>query len=143
MATLREIHTAIETRLKTIPGLQTRSHPPQGITPPVAFVQMSRWDTESMSRRGWKQYTFSVIVATSQSVRPQDGYQALIEYADSAGSKSIELAIWDGNDQSAGTFAGLPETDVHVAEFNVLGASAMDALELYGGEFQVTVLTKA
>lgn len=143
MATLDEIHTAIERRLRTIPGLQTRSHPPQGVKPPVAFVQMSRWETETMGRKNAvKLYEFSVVVATAQSVRPQDGYAALVNYADYAGNQSIELAIRDGNDFAAGTFDGLAATSAFVREFSVLGSAQIDAFEMYGGEFTVEVHTR-
>jgi hypothetical protein len=143
MATLADIHTALEKRLATIPGLQTRSHPPQGVKPPVAFVQMSSWETETMGRKGAvKRYDFSVIVGTSQGVRPQDGYAALVEFADFAGDRSIELAIRDGNSFADGTFAGLADTSAFVRSFNVLGSAQMDAYEMYGGEFTVEVHTK-
>jgi hypothetical protein len=63
-----------------------------------------------------------------------------MEYADSVGSKSIELAIWDG--RSVEGFAGLADTDAYVSEFSVLGSQQIDQLEMYGGVFTVTVRTR-
>ena len=143
MASLVQIHDGIAERLSTIEGLRVHAHPPQGVTPPVAFVMMSQLDTETMGRAdAVKTHTFNVIVGTSQSVRPQDGYRALIEYADVTSPKSVEMAIHNGNDFAAGAFAGLASTHVYVASFEVLGAEQMDAFEMYGGLFTLLVRTK-
>lgn len=143
MASLVEIHDALAARLSTIPGLRSFGHPPQGVAPPVAFVVMTGWEAETMGRRASvKTHTFNIIVGTSQAVRPQDGYRALLEYADAESPKSVELAIHDGNDFGAGTFGGLPDTQAHVVSFETLGAEQMDAFEMYGGAFTVTVRTK-
>jgi hypothetical protein len=141
MASLLELHEAIEARLATISGLRTFDHPPKGAAPPFAFVELGEWAPEAMSRAGTKSYTFNVYVLTANSARPQDGYRPLMEYADSVGPHSVEMAIWDGNEGSQ-SFAGLPKTNAHVASFNVLGTTPVDGVEMYGGRFVVEVRTQ-
>lgn len=141
MASLAELHTGIKARLATISGLRPFDHPPQGESPPTAFMVLTSWQPATMSRAHVVTYEFEVFVFTAESVRPVDGYRQLMEYADSAGTKSIEKAIWDGNDRPNGTFAGLANTEAHVAEFRVLGAVEIDAFQMYGGVFTVQVRT--
>jgi hypothetical protein len=133
------VHDAIRVRLETVDGLRAFSYPPQGGTPPVAYVILENWDPATFGRSSLHTYQFSVLVFTASSARPQDGYTALMEYADPTGSKSINLAIWDG--QAAGVFAGLANTTATVTHFEVLGAEQIDAYEAYGGLFTVTVTT--
>lgn len=142
MASLAELHDALADRLATISGLQVFAYPPQGVTPPVAFPELSGWQPIAMGRKGRKTYTFTVRVFTAQALRPQDGYRVLMEFADSSGARSIDVAIWDGNDAAAGTFAGVADTSAFVSGFQVLGQDQIDAFEAYGGEFTVTVETK-
>lgn len=139
MATIVEVHDAIRDRLETAAGLRAFSYPPQGVDPPVAFVALESWEPSAFGRRAPHRYQFFVYVFTASSARPQDGYTALMDYADLTGSKSINLAIWDGH--VAGSFAGLPETQAVVSRFQVLGAEQIDAYEAYGGLFTVTVST--
>lgn len=141
MATLREIHDALATQLETIDGLRCYAYPPQGSNPPVGFVTLDTTNPLAMGRQGWLEHRFDVYVFTAQSTRPQDGYRTLIEYADHSGAKSVPLAVWDGNDRSAGTFAGLSNTSAHFESFAVLGADDVDAFEMYGGLFTVLVKT--
>ena len=141
MATIADISDALAQQLATIPGLRVFDHPPQSTSPPVAFVVLQQWEPLAMRRAGHKSYGFSVMVFTAQSVRPQDGYRALMEYAD-AGSKSIELAVWDGNEPATGSFLGLANTSAQVTGFSVLGVDLIDAFEMYGGEFLIEVHTK-
>ena len=139
MATLRECHDALEARLATISGLRTFNHPPQGTTPPVAFMVHTGWTMETMSRSGMATLRFDVYVMTGETTRPVDGYHALLEYADLIGEKSIRAAIWDG--MVNGLFAGLPGTTAQVTEFRVLGQTEMDAIQMYGGVFTVEIRT--
>lgn len=141
MATLRECHDAIQARLATIEGLRVFNHPPQGSTPPVAFMVLTDWEPTTMGRAGHKTYRINVYVLTAESARADIGYHALLEYADSSGVKSVELAIWDGNTPASG-FAGLAYTTARVAAFRVLGQTEMDAIQMYGGLFTVEIQTK-
>lgn len=143
MATLLECHDALQTRLETIPGLRTFNHPPQGGTPPVAFMVLSDWEPTAMGRAGLKTYRFDVYVLTATVPGRADvGYHALLEYADSSGTRSVELAVWDGNDRTNGTFGMLSQTQARVAGFRLLGQTEMDALQMYGGLFTVEITTK-
>ena len=140
MATLAACADAIEARLATISGLRVFDHPPQGAIPPAAFMVLTGWEPEAMGRAGLKQVMFDVYVFTAETARPVDGYKALLEYADSSGAKSIDLAMWDG--MSGGVFGGLASTTAHVAGFRVLGEAEVDAFQMYGGVFTVEVHTK-
>jgi hypothetical protein len=139
MATLKECHDALEARLATISGLRTFNHPPQGGTPPVAFMVVTDWERTAMGRAGFKIYRFEVYVLTAESVRADVGYHALLEYADSSGTRSVELAIWDGG---LTEFGGLVNTSVGDIKFRLLGQTEMDALQMYGGLFTVEIITK-
>lgn len=143
MATLAELHTALKTRLATVTTLTTADHPKQGMIPPLAFPELVGWQPIAMGRKGRKTYLFNVFVFTSQSVDPSTGYSVLMEYADSTGAKSIDVAIWDGNDFAAGTFNSLADTSAAVQSFRVLGAEEIDAFQMYGGLFVVEAETKA
>jgi hypothetical protein len=140
MATLKECHDALETRLKTIPGLRTFNHPPQGGTPPVAFMVVTDWERQAFGRASQKIYRFEVYVLTATGARSADGYHALLEYADSSGTRSVELALWDG--YVAGVFGGLVDTSLGDIKYRQLGQTQMDELQMYGGLFNVEIITK-
>ena len=140
MATLVELHTALQDRLATIDGLRTFNHPPQGGTPPFAYPVLVGGEQEAFSRLGPQVYQFEVVVITAQTVRPQDGYLTLMEYVDRTGPRSVRLAIWDGN--VAGSFAGLTHTQAHVGPWRETGVDDFDAYQGYGGIFAVEIHTR-
>jgi hypothetical protein len=144
MASLAELHTALATRLATIDRLRVFAHPPQGASPPIGLVRHTGWTPAAFGQLGFVTAVFEVHMLTAQSVRPQDGYDALLEYADWSGSRSVYQAIWTGNDQATKTFAGLVNTfaSVDPEGFRLLGAEEVDAYQMYGGAFAVTVKTK-
>jgi hypothetical protein len=143
MASLAEIHTALAARLSTIDGLRVFEYPPQGVSPPVGVVRHVGWQPAAF------QITvvdamFEVHLLTAESARPQDGYQALLKFADWSGSSSVYQAIAAGNDPPNGSFGGLPNTSAAVDPegFRLLGAEEVDAYQMYGGAFAVTARTK-
>lgn len=144
MASLVELHQAIGAQLATIPGLRTFDHPPQGVTPPVGFVVHTAWSPAAMGSLTYVTAQFDIVILTAESIRPQDGYQALMGFADWSGPLSVYQAVWAGNDKTAGTFGGLPNSfaSVDPAGFRVLGVEEMDAFQMYGGAFAVTAKTK-
>lgn len=145
MATLRDISEAIETRLATISGLRVASFPEAGLTPPIAWPSFTGWNPSAMGRQGWVSAQFDVYVFTSGTARSIDGYRRLLEFADWSGSDSIWLALWDGNDQAAGTFNGLADTTLAVDVdngFRQLGVTEVDAHQMNGGVFECQVHTK-
>lgn len=154
MAGLVDLHKALAGRLQTIDGLRPSANPVEGATPPCAWPQLVDADQATFSRDSPVTYVFNVYVLTGKTVRPQDGYAALMEYADPTSPKSIRAAIWDGYDKVTQSYSGvfngesfvLPNT--HVApivagapDFRVLGAVELDAFQMYGGVFAVTVKT--
>ena len=154
MATLADIHYALAGRLSTIDGLRVKPYPPgEELAPPRAHVQLSTVTSRTMSRTSVKEYTFRVFVFVANTVRPQDGYDRLLDYADPASPRSIGMAIWDGNDATAGTFTGTfdgvtyacakTRATVAVDEwFTELGAADVNAFQMYGGVFVVQVGTQ-
>jgi hypothetical protein len=146
MATLREITTAIEQQLDTIPGLQVASFPDPDLPTPMAWPSFTGWMPSSMGRQGWIEANFEVHVFTAGTVRTEDGYRQLLDLADwTASGQSISTALWDGNDQAAGTFCGLASTSLSMnvdQGFTQLGVSEANEFQLNGGMFAVTVLTK-
>lgn len=143
MASLAEIHTALADRLATIDGLRVFDHPPQNPTPPLALVYHTGWIPAAFGSLTYVNAMFEVHILTAESVRPQDGYQALLAYADWAGPRSVYQAIWGGND-GAGTYSGLVNTfaSVDPEGFRLLGAEEVDAYQMYGGAFAVTAKTR-
>jgi hypothetical protein len=142
MASLTDIHTALAARLSTIDGLRVFEYPPQGAAPPIALVRHVGWQPAAFSSLAYVNAAFEIHLLTAESVRPQDGYQALLEFADWSGSKSVYQAVWAGN--AAGAFGGLADTFVSVDPegFRLLGAEEVDAYQMYGGAFAVTAKTK-
>jgi hypothetical protein len=149
MATLPDIHSALAGRLALIDGLRVFPYPPQAGVPPTAHVHLMEWAPTAFGRQGPRMHTFEVVVLTAETIRPQDGYGLLIEFVDTTGARSIDTAIWDGNNRQAGTFAGTfagttytcQQTQAQVVGFRVLGAQEMDELQMYGGAFAVNVTT--
>jgi len=141
VSTIREIHTALEAALDTVEGLRVFDTPPQSPQYPCAYPVLNGWEPTTFTRLGHKRYEFTVYVLTAETARPQDGYRLLMDYAD-AGSKSIDLAIWDANNRAAGTFGGLTNTTAAVTGFRILGSIDVDEFQAYGGVFTVEVLTK-
>lgn len=143
MASLAELHTALAARLETIAGLHPFAYPPQGATPPIALVRHTGWSPAAFGQLTVVNAAFEVHILTAQSSRPQDGYQALLAFADWSGPTSVYQAIWAGND-GASTFAGLPNTfaSVDPEGFRLLGAEEVDAYQMYGGAFAVTAKTR-
>ena len=145
MATLAEIGDAIETRLDTITGLRVADYPATDLTPPFAWPAFTGWQPSTMGRAGFVTATFDVYVFTAQGLRTVDGYKALLEHADWTGTKSVWLALWDGNDIPAGTFGGLTDTTLNVDTdqgFRLLGVEEVAAFDMFGGVFAIEVHTK-
>lgn len=141
MSTIAEHHTALQTACDTISGLRAFDVPPQGGNPPFAFPRLLSWEPISFQRANHKRYLYEIVVVTAETVRPQDGYKLLMEYADS-GAKSIDKAVWDLNDRAAGTFNSLATTTGQVTGFDVREVIDFDELQGYGGAFTVEILTK-
>jgi hypothetical protein len=127
---------ALETRLKTIPGLRASAHEADSISPPWAMVGLPEIDDYRLTmRRGFLGLQFRVIVLVSAAV-DRTGQRALAEYASTTGEKSIPRVLEE--DQNLG---GVAQTCV-VNSFRPLGADEVGAIGYYGGEFAVTVVVK-
>ncbi len=145
MATIATISAAIETRLDTVDGLRVSDFPEPALTPPLAYPVFTGWLPISSGRAGYFTASFDVFVFTGIGPRSKDSYRKIISYADWSGSDSIYLALWDGNDQAAGTFGGLADTSLNMdvgQGFRLLGVEEVDAYQMFGGVFAVEVHTK-
>jgi hypothetical protein len=144
MASLSEIHTALANRLETIDGLRVFAYPPQGASPPIGLVRHIGWQPAAFGNLTVVTAMFEIHLLTAESARPQDGYQALLEFADWSGTRSVYQAVWAGNDQATQKFGGLANTyaSVDPEGFRLLGAEEVDAYQMYGGAFAVTARTK-
>jgi len=145
MASLLKIVDAITGRLAVVDELREFAEPPQGALPPLAFPIVQGWEALAMGKTGLIQVDLEVVILTSETVRPQDGYRNLLRFVDHTGPASVFLALWDGNDTPAGTFGGLADTQLDTSSpgsFRVLGVEEMDAYQMYGGAIAVRVLTR-
>lgn len=142
MATSTQIHDALAEVLDGVGGLRGFATPPEGANPPFAFPVLTGWEPDTFGRAGVRRVNIDVYVMTSKSARPQDGYKALLEFIDWSGASSVYLAIWDANDQGAGTFNGLADTQIASVAYRQIEVAEMDALNGYGGVFEVHCYTK-
>ena len=114
------VRAAIETRLATISGLQTRDRLPDLIDPPLAVCWPSRVDFDEAMGRGLDRYTFSVMVFVCRA--DVDEAQLILDgYLDASSSTSIKAAVEGGT--PARTLGGTVHTcrltgvtDIGVAE---------------------------
>lgn len=145
MATIKQIADAIEVRLGAVDGLRVASEPDPALRPPLAWPAFTGWQPISSGRAGWFTATFDIYVFTGTTARFLDGYRDLLEFANWSGTRSIYLALWDGNDLTAGTFGGLSNTTFNIDTgqgFRLLGTTEVDAFDMNGGVFSIEIHTK-
>lgn len=124
----------IEERLATIPDLRTSAYVADQINPPQAVVAVPPIDNYRMSfGRG----TFSIrpqIYVFVSAALDRVGQQALAEFANPAGSRSIAAAI-----EADRTLGGVVQECV-VESFRPLGFEEVGQLGYYGGVFEIRVI---
>ena len=133
--TLVQIRAGIGTRLATITGLNITDYRPGQIVPPAAVVGVPPvTDYQLAMRRGALESNPTILVFVSSAV---DVWQAdaLCEYLDHAGSKSIAAAI--AGDPTLGGVVN----SCHVRSSRVLGIDEVGALGYYGGELDLYIAT--
>ena len=103
---LTTIRDGIETRLKTISGLQVYDHEPtpiSGVTPAATIKLESMTQSETFkgaSVPGDRTYRWTVTLRLAGAI-PQEMWQSMDDYLAPTGSKSILAAI-DGDDTLGG-----------------------------------------
>ena len=130
---LKVMHKALADRASAVSGLRVLPRPMSTVQPPALFVALSDIATVAMGR-GLDALNFDLFIFTGAQV--ETGYDALCEYADPTGPKSIRAAFW--NDRTC----GLADFDAFVSGFRILGSEEVDAFRAYGGVFTIAVHTK-
>lgn len=135
MATVTQIVEGIETRLKTIQGLNVTDYVPEQVNPPQAFVDVPEIDYRmSFSPTGLRSIKLTVTILVSASYV---GHQKkLLPYIDQTGASSVFAAI------EADKTLGLPDVECVVGPgpYQRLGLQDVGLIGYYGGVFQLTCL---
>lgn len=130
------VRSAIETRLATISGLQTRDRMPELIDPPVAVcypIQPVEFD--KAMQRGLDLYTFAVVVFVCRA-DSEEAQTKLDAYLDSHSSTSIKTAVEGGT--PARTLGGTVTT-CRVTGVTDIGVATVADTPFLFAEFQLQV----
>ncbi len=134
MATVTQIVDGIETRLKTITGLNVTDYVPEQVNPPQAFVDPPDIPDyrRSFGASGLLSIDLTVTILVSASYV---GHQKkLLPYIDKTGAQSVYAAI------EADKTLGLTDVECLVRSFRRLGLQEVGLIGYYGGVFQLTCL---
>lgn len=135
-ATLAQVRAGLQTRLKTISGLQTYAYLPTVPVCPCAFVGSPQL-AYHQAMKGVAEYTFTVWVLTNESKPTEAAQTELDEYVQPTGTKSIKAALEGTSPQ---TLSGVVD-DVVVDELVGYGIYAGDQAAYFGAQFQVRVIS--
>lgn len=136
MSTIDQIAGGIETRLRTISGLNVARYFTGQIVPPVAIVGVPPVsDYHASMGRGIIALEPTVHVFTGSAI-DLEGQRTLSAYADPVGSSSIRAAI-----EADKTLGGLVQ-DCIVREFRPLNLEEYSALNYYGGVFTLQLYAR-
>lgn len=131
MPTIGEIRDGIRTRLKTIQNLRVPDRVPDTIDPDAAVVRYAGTDFDSSMSRGSDDHTYIVQIFTSKA--SDRGQDALYEYLDGSGSRSVKVAV-----EADPTLGGLVDFAV-VTEVREPGAAEPGGVEMYSAEIVIAV----
>lgn len=134
MATVMQIVDGIETRLKTISGLNVTDYVPEQVNPPQAFVDVPSIDyRRSFGTTGLRSIDLTVTILVSAAYV---GHQKkLLPFIDQTGAQSVFAAI------EADPTLGLTNIECHIAgPYQRLGLQEVGLIGYYGGVFQLTCL---
>ena len=136
MATIDQIAGGIETRLKTIAGLNVARYFFGSIIPPMAIVGIPAvTDYHTTMGRGVITLEPTVHLFTG-SASDIEGQRALADYANPVGAKSIRAAI-----EGDKTLGGMAH-DCIVREFRPLNLEEYSALQYFGGVFTLQLYAR-
>lgn len=125
MAVFSEIAAALETRLRTIPGLAVFAAYPGNAEPPFAFLpfpSVNPHGTFSLDNR-FIDTTIEVVVVTASTQHPDVAVEQGWSYMDPTGARSITAALYDTDRTLGGTVEGLRVTQIEPASFESDGVS--------------------
>jgi hypothetical protein len=131
VATISEIREAIGVRLKTIPNLRVPKRVPDTIDPDAAVVRYAGTTFDTTMSRGSDDQNYIVQVFTSKA--SDRGQDALLEYCDGSGERSIKAAM-----EGDPTLGGLV-MHADVTEVREPGRVEVAKGEFYSVEIVVTV----
>ena len=132
-ATIPQIMTGIETRLKTVPGLKTADHAPGDPIAPCAFPLVPAFTYRETMGRATYSLPFRVAVVVAGQV-DRVGQHNLAEYASQTGARSIRAAL-----EGDKTLGGLVQ-DLVVDSFDPDGLVDVGLAGYVGGIFNLRVL---
>lgn len=134
--TILQVMQGIETRLATITGLRVNDVIPDQINPPQAIVgvpPIPRYHATMQRGRFQLEPTVTVLVSAALD---RVGQEALAEYANPTGAKSIITAI-----EADKTLGGVVD-DCIVTSFRPLGLEEVGLIGYYGGVFDLQVIAQ-
>lgn len=134
MATVTQIVDGVETRLKTILGLNVTDYVPEQVNPPQAFVDVPGIPDyrKSFSPTGLRTIDLTVTILVSAAYV---GHQKLLlPYIDKTGSQSVYAAI------EADKTLGLTNVECLVRSYQRLGLQEVGLIGYYGGVFTLTCI---
>lgn len=136
MATLDQIVRGLETRLKTIDGLNVARYFTGQVVPPVAIIGVPPvTEYHASMGRGTMALEPTIHVFTGSAI-DLEGQRALSEYANPVGDKSIRAAI-----EADKTLGGMAQ-DCIVREFRPLNLEEYSALNYFGGVFTLQLYAR-
>lgn len=131
MATIREITDGIGTVLKTIPNLRVPKRVPDTVDPDTAVVRYAGTNFDTTMNRGSDDENYIIQIFTSRA--SDRGQDALIEYCDREGARSVKAAL-----EADHTLGGLV-MDANLSEIKEPGVASPGGVEMYSVEMIVTV----
>jgi hypothetical protein len=134
--TIRQVITAIETRLLTIPGLRVLGYQADQINPPIAIVMcppVASYQVGYGDRRPILRPVVQVLVSATVD---RVGQLALADYANPDGPGSVPAAA-TGDLVINGVTVG----QCQVLSFDPLNAEEVGAIGYWGGKFTLQITT--
>lgn len=135
-ATVKQVATAIQTRLATISGLRTYNYQPEQLTPPVAYPELSSvtyhrtmGNGSALTQMDW---TIRVIVGRYTD---RTAHDLLDQYLSATGSNSVRAAI-----EADTTLGGVVQAVILSSSTDITSLSNADA-EFLQIQFTLTVHT--
>lgn len=139
-ATVQEVLDGVASRLATIGFKQTKSYPPQEISPPAVHVVATSGEVETMDA-GVTVLTFDIFLFTGAQI-DRAGYQAAMRHVDATGDLSVMAAINDANSNETG-FAGISGVSAACMAWRFLDQDDVDGFDAYGVVFSgLALITK-
>ena len=131
MATISEVRAAIRTQLRTISNLKVPVRVPETLDADAAVVRYAGTIFDTTMSRGSDDQSYIVQLFTSKA--SDRGQDALYEYCDGEGERSIKVAM-----EANHTLGGLV-MDASVTEVREPGTAKPAGVEFYSVEIVVTV----